>query len=328
MGARTRTGWHPCRLLPLLPGDGESLSSLLDRQAQCWGTTRRQMMLQVSPLQCMSAGDVDLMEAEGFLGDYAAACGLPVEALAAHRAERKDHLLPQHLRIAYCPICFAERLEQGEAPYFRLDWARRLLTHCLIHRCPLFPWGSSNSEGRRRMPANWLDGNPARPVYVRNFREHLAKARDFAPGALPKWRGNRATWKALIEFEAFLYREGVGNLHASPNTFQAGLLERNVLRIAAMLVRPPEGKVPDALVNQLNPRYSDRHVLRFTPTDYTIGKKDPTWSVLSGPCRSLPSRRSVILLVACVLGHANDEAVRILGDVSNWRDNIRRAMHL
>ena len=188
MGARTRTGWHPCRLLPLLPGDGESLSSLLDRQAQCWGTTRRQMMLQVSPLQCMSAGDVDLMEAEGFLGDYAAACGLPVEALASHRAERKDHLLPQHLRIAYCPICFAERLEQGQAPYFRLDWARRLLTHCLIHRCPLFPWGSSNSEGRRRMPANWLDGNPARPVYVRNFREHLAKARDFAPGALPKWR--------------------------------------------------------------------------------------------------------------------------------------------
>ena len=62
--------------------------------------------------------------------------------------------------------------------------------------------------------------------------------------------------------------------------------------------------------------------------NYTMGKKDPTWGVLSGPGRSLPSRRSVILLVASVLGHANDEAVCVLGDVPNWRDNIRRAIHL
>ena len=181
METRTRADFRTCRLLPLLPGDGESLSSLLDRQAQCWGTTRRQMMLQVSPMQCLSVRDADLMEADGFLGDYAAACSLPIALLASHRAERKEHLLPQHLRNAYCPICFAERLEQGQAPYFRLDWARRLLTHCLIHGCPLFSWGGNNSEGRRRMPAGWLDGNPACLVHVRNFREHLAKARDYTP---------------------------------------------------------------------------------------------------------------------------------------------------
>lgn len=328
MEARTRKGWHPCRLLPLLPGDGESLSSLLDRQAQCWGTTRRQMMLHVNPMRCMTAGDLDHSDPEGFLGDYAAACGLPVELLASHRAERKDHLLPRHLRNAYCPICFADCLEQGETPYFRLDWSRRLLTHCLIHGCPLFPWGSNNPEGRRRMPHSWLDGNPARPVYVPQFREQLAKARSFANGGHPRWRGDRITWKALIEFEAFLYMQGVGSPRTPPATFQAGLLEQNTLRIAAMLVRPPEGKVTNSLVYRLNPRYGDWHVIRFTPIDYTMGKKDLTWGVLSGPCRSLASRRSVLLLVARVLGHANDGAVRVLNCVPHWRENIRQAVRL
>ena len=128
------------RLVPQTPLPGESISSLVDHQAQLWGVSRRELMYQTASTSGLIAKrDLDICT-DDFLDIYARKTGINRQALETHRAESSRSLMFPRLRYAYCPMCFEEDASVGCTPYFRLDWARLFLTHCQRHGCPLFRW--------------------------------------------------------------------------------------------------------------------------------------------------------------------------------------------
>lgn len=286
------------KLVPQSLREDESLSSLIDHQAQLWGLGRMALAFQVSPVAALAVlKDLDACRSNTFLNDYAVACGTNAAELRSRRVDYPPVLIGQRARHAYCPLCFEEDLNRNEIPYFRVDWARMLLTHCTVHKCPLFRWYACTRDGLRKLPHAWFMGERAKTNELLWYRSDLKKAAAYEAGCCPSTAESIALWKTLIEFESTLYRIGVG----SPwyrSRHDPSRLEDRVMRLAVKLVRPVDGYPERSLVKTTQPNYEDHDVLSFTLRRHRDRSMDPSWRELRGALTSLPCRRAVLLMVA------------------------------
>ena len=317
------------KLVPLELRSGESLSSTIDHQAQLWGVTRRDLMMEVSFMDAIiSANDPDVCRGDGFLDIYAAAAGLSPERFHLARALRREVLISPRFRHAYCPICVLHDLARGEAPCFRLDWARVTLTHCTVHRCPLFRWQDFMRDGVRRIPHSWLMGIDPRGLALPGFRNDLERAMKYVQGEYPTTGRGRTTWNALLEFESHLYREGVGDPRSLCRGRVALALEGKLVKLAVAFVRPVGGDTARSIVNMVDPQFEDASILRFTLRNYRGRQSSPGWRDLSVSLNSPPCRRAVLLMVAHTLGYADgalvcgDGTVAPAGLSPEWRAHL------
>lgn len=199
------------KLVPQIPMPGESISSLIDRQAQFWGVFRKELVHQAACINGMLAlRDLDVCKKGDFLDIYAQKTGIDREMLEVLRAKRPEMLIRPTWRHAYCPICFFEDASAGHTPYFRLDWARIFLTHCRRHECPLFRWPRVSPDGTRKLPHGWFVGEGPDLRALPQFRRDLMLAKAYAYGIRPKRPESRMIWNTLKCFEARLYELGVG----------------------------------------------------------------------------------------------------------------------
>jgi len=286
------------RLVPQSLREGESLSSFVDHQAQLWGLGRSALALQVSFLPAiMSLGDLDACRSDKFLNDYAELCGTNAAELQAARVNHPAILASQRSRHAYCPLCMREDLIRGETPYFRLDWARMLLSHCPSHRCPLFRWRECTSEGLRKLPHAWLIGEQAPAGEIHWYRDDLEKAVDYWRGLLPRTTESHAIWESLIAFESRLYKIGVGSPWYRSRGNSVGM-ETDIMQLAVRLVRPLEGDPEKSLIKTAQPEFEDHDVMAFTLRRHRDRTFNPSWRELRGTLTSLSCRRAVLAVVA------------------------------
>lgn len=288
---------HKVRLVPQRLRDGESLSSLVDHQAQLWGVGRRVLALQVSLIPGMLAlRDLDGCRHDQFLREYAQLCGCELRELQAACADDPVVLIGQRARHAYCPLCFQEDLARGEVPYFRIDWARMLLTHCRSHRCPLFRWRACTLEGVRKIPHPWFMGQKLSDMELLWFKDDLNKATAYSRGILPRVKDSRTIWKNLISFETQLYKKGVASpwYRASDRT----RLSTEIMKYAVSLIRPVDGNPENSLIKSIQPEYEDHDVMSFTLRRHRDRTLSPSWRELRNALTSLPCRRAVLSVVA------------------------------
>jgi len=286
------------RLVPQTLRENESLSSFIDHQAQLWGLSRSALTLQVSPIPALAVlKDLDACRSSKFLNDYATACGTDATELRARRVDYPPALIGQRARHAYCPLCFEEDLNRNGVPYFRVDWARMLLTHCAVHKCPLFRWHECTRDGLRKLPHAWFMGERAKPGELLWYNSDLKKAAAYAEGSRPRTAESTALWKTLVEFESTLYRTGVGSpWYRSRRNLDS--LEDRIMRLAVKLVRPVDGYPERSLIKTIQPSYEDHDMLSFTLRRHRDRSMDPSWRELRGALTSLPCRRAVLLVVA------------------------------
>lgn len=289
---------HKIRLAPQQLRDGESLSSLVDHQAQLWGVGRRALVEQVSFIPGMLAlRDLDGCRQDQFLHEYAQLCGCEFRELRAACADDSIVLIGQRARHAYCPLCFQEDLARGEVPYFRLDWARMLLTHCRFHQCPLFRWRACTLEGVRKIPHQWFVGQQLSNTELLWFKDDFNKATAYSRGILPRAKHSYAIWEYLISFETQLYKKGV----ASPwyrAKFDRTRLGTEIMEYAVALIRPVDGDPEKSLIKSSQPEYEDHDVLSFTLRRHRDRTLRPSWRELRNALTSLPCRRAVLSMAA------------------------------
>lgn len=293
------------RLVPQTLRENESLSSLIDHQAQLWGLGRMALAFHVSPIAALAVlKDPDACRSSTFLNDYAAACGTDAAELRARRVDYPPALIGQRARHAYCPLCFEEDLSRNEVPYFRADWARMLLTHCTVHKCPLFRWHECTQDGLRKLPHAWFMGKRAKRSELLWYSSDLKKAAAYEAGSYPRAAESISLWKTLVEFESTLYGTGVGSPWYQSRHDPGGLEDR-IMKLAVKLVRPVDGDPGRSLIKTTQPNYEDHDVLSFTLRRHRDRTMDPSWRELRGALTSLPCRRAVLLVVAQQLARSN-----------------------
>lgn len=185
------------------PGHGESISSVLDRAAGLFNVSRQNV---ATHLGRPHAGDLDFAPDE-FLERLAVAMDLQVERLACLRPRRmREMQLVRWLdRHAYCPLCTTEDLDQGQIPWFRLDWGRLWMTHCVRHGTPLAKWGIVSRVGQRIIPhAFYVPGRPL-PGWFEDDRARAEAWRE-ASAHGPDY----AIWRAIRNVESAWFAAGIG----------------------------------------------------------------------------------------------------------------------
>ncbi|GLQ91988.1 TniQ family protein [Dyella acidisoli] len=226
------------RLAPQVLMPGETISSLVDRQASLWGVSRIDLMNQVDPPSALGRRDVDVrLPLDKFLDHYATKIGQTSAALSGALAHYGSHIVFMSYRNAYCPICFFEDAASGYTPYFRLDWARVFLTHCRQHGCPLFPWPKTAPSGFRRLPHQWFMGQGPALDDCPQFMQDLTLAKMYAYGIRPKTPPSIDAWRRVCHFEEWLYQRSVGALQICEQRRGVSSLEQEVVHRAAALAQ-------------------------------------------------------------------------------------------
>lgn len=286
----------PQNLMP-----GESISSLVDRQAQQWGITRSDLVYQVANLHGTLANkDLDVSKYDTFLSIYSEKTGIGREVLEAHRAQRSQVLLRPTRRYAYCPICFEEDLLAGHIPYFRLDWARIFLTHCRKHRCPLFDWPRVAADGTRLLPSawflySWLTKRKPHGAKYRQCRDDLALATQYSPGSQRLCQPSAYLWHRLVAFEELMYQENVGPPTHSRNG-TGNVFENNLVKKAGLLKRSAIASGKPSIPREIH--FKDRRVMDVSIRSESLHRGIPSWGDLRHGWQSMPHRRAFMLNLA------------------------------
>lgn len=298
----------------LMPG--ESISSLVDRQAQLWGVLRKELVYQAAFISGLVAlKDLDVCKEDSFLDIYAEKTGIDRRLLESHRAQVSSPLVSQGLRYAYCPMCFHEDATAGHTPYFRLDWARIFLTHCQRHGCPLFRWSRVSSDGTRKLPHGWFVGEGADQRSVPQFRRDLMLARAYAYGVRPRRPSSIEAWNRLKNFEAWLYRIGVGAPIHQVMEARGRSIERDVMERAVTLARSASANGRLHVEESEAVLFEDQRVMSFTFNTARVRDSNPAWRDLRSGIQSIACRRSVLYSVALRLGmKAGYDGTRLPGD--------------
>lgn len=285
----------PQRLMP-----GESISSLVDRQAQLWGVLRKELVCQAAFISgWVALKDLDVCMDGSFLDIYAHKTGVDREVLESHRAHTSAPLVSQGLRCAYCPMCFHEDASSGHTPYFRLDWARIFLTHCQRHACPMFRWPQVATDGTRKLPHGWFVGEGPDQRSVPQYRRDLLLAKAYAYGVRPRKLTFMEAWNRLKDFEAWLYQIGAGAPIYRNVDGRVVLIERDVMEQAVTLARSATSNgrllVEEPKSSVL---FEDQRVMSFTFKARRIRDSHPAWRDLRSGIQSIACRRAVLLIIA------------------------------
>jgi len=291
------------KLVPQTPMPGESISSLVDRQAQTWGIARKVLVYQAAAVVdgMLAMRDLDVCRKGDFLSTYAMKAGIEPQVIEKHRAGRSEPLVRVRERTAYCPICFHEDASAGYTPYFRLDWARIFLTHCRVHGCPLFRWPQVSADGTRRLPHEWFMGAGPEVPALPQFQQDLRLARGYAYGIRPVKLEVKEAWDAVRRFEVWLYDLGAG----APSCREVGgrgySIEWDVLRRAAELTRDAikSGKLWDGEAEELPSEGQRLMSFAFKPARTVAAR--PTWRNLRGGIRSITCRRAVMYRLSTLM---------------------------
>lgn len=286
------------RLVPIAPREGESLTSLLDRQAQLWHVTRLSLLRQISTAGFWGLPDPDRCEFTTLIKDISRATGIPVSTFAVAAAARNDVLVTQAVRSAYCPLCVAADLARGEAPYFRLDWARLVLTHCLQHQTPLFTWRSTNPAGMRSLPGAWLLGDGVLEDAPRWFLEDLASAQRYRDGAWPPTEQSRAAWHTQRRFELRCHAERTPHLREQDQILTSPSLVYGVLPLLAKLIGSFSPKLAWEAAGLEEGLIVDHTFAAFTAQSDPTRIVRPSWRTMVSLLKALPHRRAVLMMAA------------------------------
>lgn len=286
------------RLAPQTLMPGESISSLVDRQAQIWGVRRWDLLNQVGSIDgWLARKDLDACSKGDFLDIYARDTGIGRQELDASRAQRPAPLMRPSWRHAYCPICFSEDASAGHTPYFRLEWARIFLTHCRTHGCPLFDWFRISWDGERKLPHEWYVGKGPEAPVMPQFEKDLALARAYACGDHPRAAGSMRLWETLKRFEEQLFEADIGApQHTTRN--RNPIPELNLMRKAVGLVRgavttgslqagPPDGVA-----------FEDQRIVSFLFKTARVHTSSPAWRDLRSGVRSIACRRALLFCLS------------------------------
>ncbi|TAM27069.1 MAG: hypothetical protein EPN68_06480 [Rhodanobacter sp.] len=291
------------RLAPQTLMPGESISSLVDRQAQLWGIRRKDLVYQMAPIVdgMLAMRDLDACRKGDFLDICAQKTGIEWAELEKHRAARTEPLVRVKERNAYCPICFHEDASAGYTPYFRLDWARIFLTHCRIHGCPLFRWSQISADGTRRLPHKWFMGaGPEMPV-LPQFQQDFHLARGYAYGIRPKKLEVRSAWDTVRRFEAWLYDLGAGEPNYRETDGRGHSLEWEVMHRAAELTRDViKSEYPwEEAVGEMSSE--GQRLMSFAFATARPVAERPTWRNMRGAIRSIAARRAMMYRLSMLM---------------------------
>ncbi|MBB6188016.1 TniQ family protein [Rhodanobacter sp. MP7CTX1] len=287
------------KLVPQVLMPGESISSLVDRQAQLWGVLRKELVYQAAFISGLVAlKDLDVCKEGGFLDIYAQKTGIDRRLLEIHRAQVSSPLVSQRLRYPYCPMCFHEDASAGHIPYFRLDWARIFLTHCQRHGCPLFRWSRVSSDGTRKLPHGWFIGEGPDQRSLPQFRQDLMLARAYAFGARPRAPSSIEAWNRLKNFEAWLYQTGVCAPICRVLDDRARSIERDVMEHAVTLARSATANGRLLVEESDAVSFEDQRVMSFTFKESPVRDSNPAWRDLRSGIQSIACRRAVLFIVS------------------------------
>lgn len=308
---------HPASRLRLVPQTlmpGESISSLVDRQAQLWGVSRKQLAYQAASISGLRAKrDMDCCRDDDFLDMYAEKTGIDRQTLKTHRAQRSYPLMFPRLRYAYCPMCFEEDASAGYTPYFRLDWARIFLTHCRLHSCPLFRWPHVLPDGTRKLPHGWFLGEGQDQRTLPQFRKDLILATKYARGVRPKKSSSVDAWNTLTRFEAWLYRLGIGAPEFVGHDEPRWSIESDIVKQISMMARSTTVNGRLLIGESKAISFEEQRVMSFAFKAVKIYKRDlicrylsADWRDLRCGLQSMACRRAVLFMGARSFGCAEN----------------------
>ena len=129
------------------PALDESISSFLDRAASFWGISRSAMAAAIG--FGIEDEDPDAPSRKA-IEALAEAAGFPSRVLENQVIEDGSAWLHSDRRVAYCPLCWRDDIEQGRAPYFRQRWALCSAVVCEEHCSLMRKW--ITDAGDRRLP--------------------------------------------------------------------------------------------------------------------------------------------------------------------------------
>lgn len=133
------------KLLIAKPQEGESVSSVLDRAASLYGTTRACLLSELR-YRYAEAGDdswskdIDVTPPSWLVTGLADQFDCNPEDIEVLKLHGSAWLLEPQNRDVYCDFCFGEDYREIGTVYFRKQWALSFLTHCPRHRMPLSHW--------------------------------------------------------------------------------------------------------------------------------------------------------------------------------------------
>lgn len=228
------------------------------------------------------------------------------------------------IRHAYCPLCFEDDWRSGRTPYFRLDWARFLMTHCQIHATPLFEWMDVRGYGARRLLHEFhLPYAPSASLPTWAI-ENLREARAWLPSALA---GNKVydLWRALMRVEGAWRSAGMGD----PRKYPQGTdiqREHLLFKLAPLFITVPQSGA-SCLAETLKTHPHQYRVFGYNRKKQG-GYINGSFNKICWRLPSIQARRNVLILVAHTLGELGidlrfETGSRIpLGDSHEWSQCI------
>lgn len=130
------------KLVIPLPRHDETITSVLDRAACAYATTREDFAEELvgrasrSPVS-LAGTDLDTRPPRHLAEALAQALGVSTDRIMRLRIPASAWLLDPSARTAYCPSCFAEDSRAAGSVYMRRAWAYSFMTHCPRHKRPL-----------------------------------------------------------------------------------------------------------------------------------------------------------------------------------------------
>ena len=195
------------------PAIDESISSFLDRAANFWDISRSAMAADIG--FGIEDEDPDAPSPKAIVA-LAEAAGFPSRVLENQVIEDGSAWLHCDRRLAYCPLCWHDDMEQGRAPYFRRRWAISSALVCDLHCCLLYKWDTDVQD--RRLPPIAADLTRDADVIWRGDLDHAsrfvwtgviealatftnrANAVVAGNGKWPgEWRGDASTCRTLMQ---------------------------------------------------------------------------------------------------------------------------------
>jgi len=284
------------KLAPQTLMPDESISSLVDRQAQLWGIIRSKLVNEIAPgiIGMVALGDLDVLGRWMFLDIYAERTGVDRGDLEMHCGDRREPLLKLKDRNAYCPMCFFDDAANGYTPYFRLDWSRIFLTHCRAHQCPLFRWPNVCKDGTRKLPHEWFMGKGQKVSALPHLAKDIKLAQAYAYEVRPKRAPSRAAWDCVKYFESSLFNAGVGSPKGGAMNRDSYSIEEAVMHYAVELAKDATKNGRLCVDKSEAVVFEDQRVMSFTFKQGPVRSAQPTWLSLQTKIRPIACRRALM----------------------------------
>ncbi len=281
------------------PHDDESLSSWLDRNVQRYGLTREGAVRAVGA-RFERGWDFDAFDCWEARRPFFDATGLEWTDLApfASPVPERDWMLHPTCRKHYCPLCFEDDLQQRKTPYFRLQWAHVLATHCSFHRTPLFDWLHTNNDGSRILPPSWIRDPSMKELDVTNRIPADLQAINALKEGLSRHPESKEIWDTLTTFERACltyeaYRSpGNAPTHAAKDL---GAICRLLVLVLRRAGNPNEFRW---IVRDLCPDFFERSYLSFNRNALPRTTKQLAWRRGVRCLSDMPTRRAALWVVA------------------------------